>query len=370
MKIIKMDLFPVSFPLAIPFTTALHSVNVKRCLLVRLESDEGFSGWGEAAPEVEITGDDAETAYMTADEDLRSIIVGRDMKGDDEFREVLTLLEHFVNKSSTAVAAVDIALHDLWCRGSGMPVYRYYGGINKPLKTSISIGILETRILLDRIDSILESGGNRIKLKIGKSKKGDYELLAAVRARFGDKITLSLDANQGYSVDDALELFNKIHKFDIEYIEQPVPAADLAGLKRLYRESPIPVMADEAVCTLDNLISIIENDVCDRVNLKLMKSGGLFQVNRFIHLCSENNIKCQLGCMIETPIGIAAGVHLGMQNKSVLWTDLDGHLFLENIVNCITGLDTVGDLNALSNDNGLGLDVDMELLSGFLNRQS
>jgi o-succinylbenzoate synthase len=366
MQIASMSLLPVQFPLYVPFTTALHSVEVKNCILVRLESDTGIVGWGEAAPEQEITGDDHFTAYHVLRDILNDVVAGARLEDEDDLNELLLELARYIEQSSTAVAAVDIALHDLWSREEGVPLYSRFGVTVKPLKTSISIGIMETDALLTKIGAIVDSGADSIKLKIGSGVDDDVELVSTVRARFGDTITLRLDANQAYTPDSAITLLKRLEKFDIEFVEQPVPASDLPGLKRVNDEAAIPVMADEAVRYYDDLVKIVEGDICNRVNLKLMKSGGLHQLNRFIQYCKTNNIDAMIGCMVETPIGISAGVNLALQGGVVRWTDLDGHLFLKDIERVFSGFSTDGAMNNISGDPGLGLVVDGTALQDIM----
>ena len=366
MKITKMDLYPVSIPLLTPFTTAIHSVDVKKCVLVRLESEDGCVGWGEAAPEVEITRDDCGTAFNLLDTRLRETVIGMDLDTRNDLEALLLGMEPQIEKSSTAVAALDIALHDLWTRSENIPLCEYFGGAVGAVPTSISIGIMEERRLFQTIQRIIDSGAAVIKLKIGDDSDADLKTISRFRDSFGYDITLRLDANQGYSVQQALQLFNKIEQFNIEFIEQPVPAGNLLDLKKVCSESPIPVMADEAVSSESDLQKLVGEKICNKVNLKLMKAGGLYQVNKMIDLCYSNKIECMIGCMIETPIGISAGVHLAAQDKSVKWTDLDGHLFFENIERVFPGLSTRKGKNLLKNRPGLGVDVHSDRLEGLI----
>lgn len=365
MKITEMELYRVKFPLFTPFTTALHSVDVKECIIVKLTSDEGLTGWGEAAPEIEITGDDADVAFGLLDGTLCDMVVGWKLTASEDFNGILLEMEPFIAESSCAVAAVDIALHDLWARVNKIPLYEHFGGTHRPLPTSLSIGIMDEEQLFQTIRELIGSGAKCIKLKIGDDAASDLGLIKKFRETFGYDIKLRLDANQGYNYSEAIDLFKKMEPFNIEFIEQPVPADDLSDLKLLHNESPIPVMADEAVRSYDSLVELAEQNACGRVNLKLMKSGGIFQVNKCIQFCSDNNIQCMIGCMIESPIGIAAGVHLALQGKAVKWTDLDGHLFLEGIGSVFTGLKTEKGENILTEEHGLGVDVNEGALSQY-----
>jgi o-succinylbenzoate synthase len=366
MKIAKLDVYPVKIPLFAPFTTALHSVEEKICVIVRLEDELGNVGWGEAAPEQEITHDDYKDALELIEFALRKEIIGAAASDHKEFHQLLDSLSAHIVASSTGVAAVDIALHDLYCKNKKMPLYEYFNGSNMPLRTSISIGITDMDNLLKTIQRIVDSNGRIIKLKIGLGIEEDIKMIKRVRDTFGDRITLRLDANQAYSPDDAKKLFCELEQFDIEFIEQPVQADDLEGLKYIHDECKIPVMADEAVSSFDDLVKIVVSDICDRVNIKLMKSGGLHSSSKMMGYCGKNKIDCMIGCMIETPIGISAGVHLGLSGGAVKWTDLDGHLFLSGTEGILSGLATNGDYNNVSDASGLGIDVNEDLLRNFI----
>jgi o-succinylbenzoate synthase len=362
-----MDLYPVKIPLITPFITSLHSVDVKNCIIVRLTTDEGIVGWGEAAPEIEITGDDHKIAYETLDRSIRDIIVDKTIDNIGDFHDILNSLSKLISTSSTSVAAVDIALHDLWAKINKIPLYQFFNGSHGPLATSISIGIMEIDRLINTIGKLIESEVSIIKLKIGSGIEKDYTTIKKVRETFGYDFILRLDANQGYTYKDALILFNQLEEFKIEFIEQPVKYDNLTDLKLLHEECPIPIMADESISSFDDLMNVAKNNICNRVNIKLMKSGGLHPADRLIQFCNDQNIDCMIGCMIETPIGIAAGVHLGLQNKSVKWTDLDGHLFFGNIDHIFSGLRTEKGFNTVSKNYGLGLNVDETALINHIN---
>ena len=366
MRIRKFDLLPAAFPLTVPFTTALHSVEVKHCVMLRLESDEGLVGWGEAAPEVQITGDDHTDAYRILNDEIRDLILNQRIGDEDGLKVCLEELSEYIGKSATAVAAADIALHDLWTRYTEVLLCEYFGGNPEPIGTSISIGMMEPAQLMARIQAVIDTGARTIKLKIGRGVKKDLELIDTVRDRFGDGITIRLDANQAYGKNDALALLEGLYRYGIEFVEQPVPARDLDGLRAVCKNSPVPVMADETAGSFFDVERIVNEDVCSMVNLKLMKSGGLYQVDRTLRLCIDSGISCMIGCMIETPVGISAGVGLAQQGDPVRWTDLDGHLFLGEIDDTFSGLHTEGDRNIIKGDRGLGIKVAHAGLKRFI----
>ena len=142
-------------------------------------------------------------------------------------------------------------------------------------------------------------GYKTLKVKIGLDPDQDFERLRAVREAVGDGITLRIDANQGYTVPQAIYALRKIEKLRIQLVEQPVLASDIAGLKTVRAESPIPIMADEACFLPADALKLIKAEACDYINIKLMKAGGILNSVRIAHIADAANMRCMVGCMLE-----------------------------------------------------------------------
>ena len=195
-----------------------------------------------------------------------------------------------------------------------------------------------------------------LKVKIGVDSKKDIARIKAIREAVGDEPRIRVDANEGYSVDTAIATLNELQQYDIEFVEQPVASDDLEGMANVRDAIEIPVMADESVREPQDVYNIIDYQAADMVNIKLMKAGGIHNGLKIASIAAEAGMVCQIGCFIETSIGIAAATHVALAVENIKFADLDGHLFLTQ--------DLVGDfkltnegINKVSNEPGLGLNV-------------
>ncbi len=219
-----------------------------------------------------------------------------------------------------AEAAFDAALHDLAGRKLGVPVRELLGFGARPLPpTSWTIG-------LDPVDEALAkvreaSAFDVLKLKMGAD--GDLDLLRAVRDSTDRAIRV--DANEGWTFDGALARLPELAKLGVEFVEQPLPEADLEATRELRRRSPLPFVADENVHDAADIPKLV--GAFDGINLKLAKCGGIAPALEVIAVARAHGLKILLGCMIESSLGIAAALAVA---PLVDWLDLDGHLLIEN----------------------------------------
>ena len=139
---------------------------------------------------------------------------------------------------------------------------------------------------------------------------------------------IRVDANQGYDVKTAIEVITAIEPYDIEQIEQPVKWDDLDGLAEVKRHSSIPITADEAVKTKEDARKVVENECADKINIKLMKCGGMTKALEINRIAEKNGLETMIGCMSENRISIAAGLHFALAQENVLYADLDSHFSL------------------------------------------
>ncbi len=295
-----------------PFRTAKATRGERETLWVRLRFD-GVEGWGEAVP-MDTYGQTLATAEAALGE-MRSEL------GDDPFLvEPITdrLLARFDDQRA-AVAAVDAALHDWIGKRLRIPVCRYLGldGSRTPL-TSFTIGIDTPEVIAEKARRAAEYP--ILKVKVGTET--DAENLAAIRSVSPEK-TLRVDANAAWSAETAIERLGVLSEFGIEFVEQPVAAGDLDGLRRVRVAGLMPVVADESCVRPADVIRLA--GCVDGINIKIAKCGGIREALRIIHLARGFGMKIMLGCMLETSLGIAAAAQLA---PLVDWLDLDGHLLL------------------------------------------
>jgi len=351
MRITACDVYRVAIPLLQPFVIASATQRAYGGVLLRLRTADGLEGWGEAAPSPIVTG---ETPDAVAARLLRARRRIRSLDPLETERSVAAAFGFL--RGSSALAAVDIALHDLKGQYYAAPVHRLLGGFRSEIETCMTISIRDATETLRQAGEIVSRGFRSLKLKLGSDPDRDIARVRLVRSCLGSAVRLRLDANQGYSVAGALRVLRAVHGCDIEFCEQPVPMGDLRALAKVSRGSPVPVMADESVRGPEELLRIIQMRAAAMVNLKLMKAGGLHRARQMVALAESAGMPCQVGCMIETRIGVTAGTHLALACGGVRYADLDGHLHLASDP-CQGGVFTSSGLNRLSPGAGLGLAV-------------
>jgi L-alanine-DL-glutamate epimerase-like enolase superfamily enzyme len=297
------------------WTISRNSSDFKDNVFVRIERD-GVVGWGEAAPNVRY----GESAEQTIDalEKTRSLVTAGDWL---KYVDLRTRWERETVGQSCARAALDMAILD-WVGGKlKAPLYRLLGlDPGQAPVTTFSIGIDSPEVIRQKVAEAKEFPV--LKIKVGRDN--DAEILAAVRAAT-DK-PLRVDANEGWKdKEQALEKIQWLAGLGVELIEQPLPAAMLEETAWLRERVEIPIVADEAVKTAADIPRLA--GAYDGINIKLMKSGGLQEAIRMIHVARAVGMKIMLGCMIESSVAISAAAHL---SPMVDWADLDGNLLISN----------------------------------------
>jgi L-alanine-DL-glutamate epimerase-like enolase superfamily enzyme len=306
---------PITLTLEIPFRIA-HGTSVERHNILVHLGDGHHEGLGEAAPVRQ--HHETQAGVM----DYLSALEGIWPPTDDPFmaEEWLAALPP---GSQAARAAVDIALHDLNGQRLGLPLYRYFG-LNpaRSPETSFTIGLGTVEEVRGRVRAAVMHF-SILKLKLDGDTDHSLALVHAARAA-GD-VRLVVDANCAWTEVQALYMLPRLADLGVEWVEQPLPEADLDGLRRVHQASPLPIFADEPVRTSRDIPRLA--GCVDGVNIKLMKAGGLREALRMIATARAHGLQVMLGCMIETSVGITAAAHLA---PLVDWADLDGNLTVTN----------------------------------------
>ncbi|HHV53834.1 MAG TPA: hypothetical protein GXX55_00025 [Firmicutes bacterium] len=325
--IVKAEAIPVRVPRRTAFQVAYATRTAWEGILLRLETDEGRVGWGEAVAVAEVTGERRAEVYRALREWAAARLVGRNPFEQEALR---TLAEEELAAFPSARAAVDMALWDLRGQVLGRSVRELLGGARRSLPATMSIGIKGREETTAEVGELLARGFRSIKVKIGLDPDEDLGRVLELRRRFGHGWQLLLDANQGYTVDQAVALVEALDKAGagVELIEQPVKAEDLAGLAEVTRRSPIPIVADEAVKDAASLLEVIHLRSAHMVNIKLMKCGGPTNAALLVRLAEAAGMKAMIGCMIESRVGITAGLSVALGLGNVHYIDLDGYFDL------------------------------------------
>ncbi|MBK9315114.1 MAG: dipeptide epimerase [Acidobacteria bacterium] len=318
-RIVKIEIRRSDFRLSNPSVVAYEAVDVAPNIAVSIELEDGRKGWGNAAPDYHVTGETAESVELTLRHELGPFLLGRNA---EQIEKLWPELCAHAPGQPTAVAAIDIALWDLLGQAAGLPLYRMLGNARDRISTSITLSIDDLEPSVARAQEFQSRGFKRLKIKCGLDAEGDIMRVKAIRSAVDPDTRLCIDSNQGYSVDQALLVINSLNDCAIEFIEQPVRAEDLDGLRFLSARSPIPIMADESVLSAGDLLK----SPAPLVNLKLMKTGGITGALRCNAVAEARGISVMFGCMDESLISIAAATHLALALQNVRYADLDGHL--------------------------------------------
>ena len=355
MKIVKAEAIPIELQLKEPFVIANETVERADNVFIRLETDTGIVGWGCSTPDT-ITSEDSNTVLKNFE------VAKRLIKGADPTRINLlnAILEENLGGNPSLKAGINSAFYDIIGKKAGMPLYILLGGYRNRIETSVTIGINSTDSMVEKARQIVSKGFRCIKIKCGINVNNDLENIIAIRDAVGSKVKLRLDANEGYSVEDAISLIKNLVKsnVDIEMLEQPTKASFLYSLKDVAVQCPVPIMADETALTLRDSIKLVKLEIADMINIKLMKIGGITNAIKANTVAELADVPVMVGCMNESMGAMSAGVHFACAFKNVQYADLDSALDFEHDV--VTGGARYEDGYVIpSNDPGLGVTVQL-----------
>ncbi|MBP8286300.1 MAG: dipeptide epimerase [Rhodoferax sp.] len=314
----------VKTPLKVPFKTALRRVDEVHDLVLMISTDTGLTGYGSAAATAVITGDLIDS--MRAGLDLLAPkLLGRRLR---DFNTLLRTVHQSLVHHSSLKAALEIALYDLRAQSIGLPLYQLLGGGEPQIKTDVTISVnLADVMVKDALRAVAE-GFDALKIKVGgQTWRDDVESVLAIHRAVGPNIALYLDANQGWEPKQAVQVIQALEKSGVvlEFVEQPVKAADLTGLKFVCDNTLTPILADEAVFTVANALHILNTRSADVINIKLMKTAGISGALEVASLTRMHHKTCMMGCMLEGAISVTAAAHVAVACDDVVaYVDLDG----------------------------------------------
>jgi len=322
MKIRSIRTQSLKAPLKTPFVTALRRVDALEDLVAVIECDDGSVGYGEGAPTPQITGETI-GSMKAAIAFIAPHLIGRDI---DDFENLLQVVHNTIVKNTTAKSALEIALYDLRAKFQKIPLYKMLGGEKRSFTTDITVSMGETEKMIEDALQAVSLGYDTLKIKIGENPQKDAQRIKAIVKALPASIALRLDANQGWSAQESVTLLKELEGSGIlaQFIEQPVPADDIEGLRYIKERVETPVLADESVFSLKDAKRLLEIEAVDYINIKLAKTGGISNALALADLCAEYGVQCMLGCMLEGPISVAAGVHVASARpKTITMLDLD-----------------------------------------------
>ena len=327
MKITHIESWHHRIKLSEPYTIAYETIDHCDNVFIKAETDAGIIGWGCAAPDKYITGENAEDVLSSITEIIEPVLLG---SRPGRYIYIQEQLKSSLKGKASALAMADMLLYDLIARRAEVPLYQLLGGYRTSIPTSITIGILPVFDTVQKAEDYVKQGFKILKIKGGNDLENDIEKIAKIRKVVGNETEIRFDANQGYSVEKAVEFIRRTAEYRIELLEQPTAQDKEELLGKVSSKVDIPVMADESLKTLRDVFHLTSNDLVDMINIKIMKVGGITEGMHINSVAKSAGVEVMVGCLDESSLGISAGLHFALSRPNIIYADLDGHLDLIN----------------------------------------
>lgn len=359
MKIQQIECFAVELPLKEPFVISYASYSTLPSLIVKITLDNGTIGYGEGLPDEHVTGESMYGAFEIVEKILAPRLIGMNPLHMERIHE---LMNQEIYASPTAKAAIDIACYDAAAKSLHVPIYSLIGGRYHdefPITHVLSIQTPD-EMAKEAVEKMNE-GYHSFKMKVGSDDIfKDVKRIEAVREAIGTEPSIRVDVNQGWKNSaTSLQALSLLEHAHIDWIEQPILADDIRGMVEIKQKSTIPVMIDEGLRGINEMRTIIQEEAAHKVNIKLMKCGGIYPANKIAIMAEMANIECQVGSMVESSIGSAAGFHVAFSKQAITSVELTGPLkFSKDLGNLNYDIPFI----RLNDRPGLGIDVKENIL--------
>lgn len=348
----KMEIFRTHLRCKKPFRIATGVSDQCESILVKLTTDTGDFGWGESCPDSYLTGETLDGVEALLAQDLFPAVKGLSPWALDE---VHRRMERECVANPSARCAIDLACHDLIARQAGVSLVNFLGGSSYRMLTNYSIGLCSAEEAAQEARRIIEAGYKAVKLKVGNDPDEDYSRVKAVRSALGPDVPLRIDANEGWSYSEALKCLTRIEPFGVQLIEQPIARWDFEGMARLRERVVPPIAADEGVHSPRDAARAIAAGAVDIINIKLMKSGGLYPARSIIAQARAHGVALMVGGMVgESRLAVSAATAMAAGYRFE-YADLDADLLLAEDAVAEGGVTLEGSERVLPDLPGIGV---------------
>lgn len=372
MKIAKLETRPVRIPLkpAYRMISALGRHEESHFVLVRLLTDSGLEGAGEASITVRWSGETVWGTQALIDRVLAPLIVGMDLDPAQPLTSIAALdarMDKAVAHNWFAKSAIEMACWDALGKAAGKPVYELLGGACRPLaiRSRFSMGAYDVPRARARAAELVQQGFDTVKVKVGGNPADDVVRVRAVRDVIGFERKLVIDANCGWDADTAIRAVRELRDARVDLVEQPTPDGDYAAIARVRKECGVPVMADDMCFNLVHARELIRNNACDLISVYPGKNGGIRKSREIVEFAERHGVGCTIGSNLEFDIATAAMGHLIVATPNLRvedWPgDIHGPAYYETRV-VKEPLSIAGPVTTITDRPGLGIEVDWELV--------
>nr|WP_319494149.1 dipeptide epimerase [uncultured Desulfobacter sp.] len=326
MKIKKVTVFRENLELIRPYTIAYETFTHVENLFVHIETDKGLVGIGAGSPAEDVTGESIGDCEQALNENACSLFEGMDLS---EAFSRLKIMETKMAATPGAMAAMDIALHDLIGKALNRPLAAILGQVHTSMPTSITIGIKSLDEMLAEADEYTGRGFRILKVKTGMDVDQDIERVCRLKEHVNADVRIRVDANQGYDVDQYKKFLAGTKGTNLEFVEQPLHVERTTAMAALSEDERNSSMADESLHKPADAYNLIHQPrPFGLFNIKLMKCGGISQGLEIAQIARRCGIGLMWGCMDESRVSIAAALHAAFASPATRYLDLDGSLDL------------------------------------------
>jgi L-alanine-DL-glutamate epimerase-like enolase superfamily enzyme len=348
----------IDLPLLADFVTSKKRYSSLPYVITEATSYSGRRGYGEAREATQITGETTESILGIINKQFAPALKGMN---PFDIEAIHAAMNEICFGNTAAKSAVDLCVYDLMGQICQQPVCRLLGGkLKSEVQTSKAIGLGKRDAVLQEAKDLVNQGFSILKLKTGIDPEEEIKMIREIRETIGPDIRLKLDANQGWILREALKVIRAVDFCGIEVVEQPLPVSDLKGSAELRKLIDPPVMLDEGIHSPSDVIQIAESGAADMINIKLIKTGGLYPALAVNAVAEAAGMICQIGSL-DTTIGSAAAAHLAMAKNNIRYAEIVGPTRLKKDV--AEGLTIVGGMVRIEDGPGYGIKVDPNLLN-------
>ncbi len=333
-----------------PYAIAYGQFDEVEIVFIEIELANGIIGVGSASPAEEVVGENSAQTLIHLQSSFVQSLIGRDIR---HFQQIIDEIKKQFDHLPGTQAALDIALHDAFCKYLGIPVCDFYGRKIKSLPTSVTIGIKSVAETLSDAIAYEQMGFTILKVKTGISVEEDIERVIKLFEHFNNRLLIRVDANQGYSLLQLKQFIKSTNQFNLELIEQPLAVGKENELMEINDRSKIA--GDESIKDAHAAMQFgVGTKPFGIYNIKLMKCGGIMGAREIAQIAHQAKIDLFWGCNDESILSITAALHIAYASANTKYLDLDGNLDL--LEDWVTGGFTIKDGHLLINDQpGFGI---------------
>jgi L-alanine-DL-glutamate epimerase-like enolase superfamily enzyme len=360
LRITKVETTPVRVPLREPLKWSGGTRQSASGLVLRIETDEGLVGIGECP------GPTLPTIQTIVERELAQFLLGQDpLRVEWLVHRMEEFSRNWERIAAYAIAGIEMALLDLKGKALGAPVAQLLGGVGRDEVPVIGYLFIDTpEANARRAAEFVAAGHTELKLKVGRDLGRDYDTLAAIRDEVGFGPKLRIDANMNWSVPAAIKWIRQLERFDLQYVEQPVPDHDVEGMAQVRRAVSVPIAADEACAGVRSVLDLLRAEACDVFVVYPSEAGGLTRATQIAAIADAAGKWCAIGSWAELGVATAANLHVVAASSNFPFaSDTHYPLQLDDVL--VEALQVEGGRIALPRDPGLGVALDPERIEAL-----